>query len=229
MKRIVLLTLSMVMVCSVIYAKNVAKERLILSAEKMTFKSGTEDSIILIEKAFAVEKNDVIKLGYAQKLAAYYKEKKDFARESNWLGQVFHLKKTPNNVDLFNWGYACFNGNDFINADSAFSLYERKYPDQTYGYYWAAKTSAAIDTSMSLGLAIPHYQKLIEVGIKDTANKTTRKWLISAYSYIAAYQVNQFKNYTEASELYEKVLALDPANKDAAKYKEIVDKHISKK
>ncbi|MDE3145300.1 MAG: hypothetical protein KGL19_14180 [Bacteroidota bacterium] len=228
MKRFGLLTLCMVMICSVIYAKKVVKQRSTFSAEKILTRFGTEDSIILMEKAFAVEKNDAVKLGYAQKLAAYYKEKKDFAKESAWLGQIYHLKKSPNNVDLFNWAYSCFNVNDFSNADSAFCLYERKYPDQTYGYYWAAKTSAAIDTSMSLGLAIPHYQKFIEVGIKDTANKTTRKWLITAYSYMAAYQVNKFKNYTEASGLYEKLLALDPSNKDAAKYKEIVDKHITK-
>jgi len=224
MKGLIFLTILLVTVGSVLYGRNLKSVPANFLAGKNTIVAGGEDSIVMMEKAFNEEKNASVKLGYAHKLAAYYKEKKNFEQESIWLGQIFHLKKDPSNVDLFNWGYACFNANDFKKADTAFCLYQQKYPTQSYGYYWAAKANAAIDTAMTLGLAIPHYQKLVEVCLKDSANKTTRKWLISAYAYMAAYQANKFKNYKEASSLYDKMLMLDPTNKDIIKNKSIIDK-----
>jgi tetratricopeptide (TPR) repeat protein len=224
MKGLTLLTISLIILGSVLYGRNSkAVPENIIKVRTFTVKV-VEDSIAMMEKAFYEEKSDAVKLVYAHKLAAYYKEKKNFVQESIWLSQVFHLKKEPSNVDLFNWGYSCFNASDFKKADTVFCLYQQKYPTQSYGYYWAAKANAAIDTAMTLGLAIPHYQKLVDVCLKDSTNKTTRKWLITAYGYLAAYQANKFKNYKEASALYDKMLMLDPTNKDIIKNKSIIDK-----
>ena len=199
------------------------------TAKKYMDMKREDSAMIFFEKAFAIEKTDAQKSEYAQKLAAYYKEKKNYLPESKWLGEIYKYKKDANNVDLFNWGVACFNGHDFVNADTAFSMYERKYPTQTYGYYWAAKSCAAIDNTMESGVAIPHYEKLIEIASKDTANKTTRTWLATAYSYIAAFKANKFKDYKAALDLYDKVLLLEPANADAIKYKQILEKMIEEK
>jgi len=58
---------------------------------------------------------------------------------------------------------------------------------------------------MSTGMAIPHYLKLIEIAGKDTANRTSRKHLIEAYGYIAAYDANTKKDYPSAIEYFEKI------------------------
>jgi hypothetical protein len=69
-------------------------------------------------------------------------------------------------------------------------------PEQSFGYYWRARSNAAMDTAMETGIAVPFYEELIKVASKDTANANNRKWLIQAYSYVAAFKVNKEKMYT---------------------------------
>ncbi|MDE3234775.1 MAG: tetratricopeptide repeat protein [Bacteroidota bacterium] len=180
-------------------------------------------------KAFAREKDSTHLLEYAKKLAATYTKEKNYHEQAYWLGKVYQLNKAATNVDLFYWGVAAYKAKEYANADSVFARYTTKYPDQVFGYYWRARSNAAIDTAMETGIAIPHYQKMIEVIGKDTANTNNRKWLIQAYGYLAAYKANKEKQYNEALDYYERVLALDPKNEEAEKYKEVLEKMIEAK
>lgn len=184
----------------------------------------TTDAAVWYEKAFQLEKDSTLKLDYAKKITAFYKAQKNYTQQAAWTAQQYKINPGFNNVDLFNWGVAYYNAKDYTMADSVFGMYATKYPDQTFGYYWRARCNAAIDTAMEMGIAIPHYEDMIEVALKDTANANNKKWLIQAYGYIAAYRVNAEKKYDEALALYDKILALDPANDDAEKYKEILEK-----
>ncbi len=177
------------------------------------------------EKAFRIEKDSIARLGYLKNITAFYKKEKNYAEQAAWTGEQYKLTKSAfTNVDIFNWGVAYYNAKDYTMADSVFGIYAEKYPDQTFGYYWRARCNAAIDTAMEMGIAIPHYEDMIEVALKDTSNANNKKWLIQAYGYIAAYRVNAEKKYDDALALYDKILALDPANDDAEKYKEILEK-----
>jgi tetratricopeptide (TPR) repeat protein len=133
------------------------------------------------------------------------------------------------NVDIFNWGVANYNAQNYQAADSVFGIYATKYPGQSFGYYWRARSNAAMDTAMETGIAVPFYEELIKVASKDTANANNRKWLIQAYSYVAAFKVNKEKMYTDALAYYDKILQLDPGNDDAEKYKGILEKMIESK
>ena len=114
-------------------------------------------------------------------------------------------------------------------ADSVFGMYVAKYPDQCFGYYWRARSDAAIDTAMATGMAIPSYTKIIEIDVKDTTNHTNRKHLIEAYGYIAAYKANTEKDYEGSIDYFQRLLALDPGNGDAERYVAILKKTISRK
>ncbi|MHA4811394.1 tetratricopeptide repeat protein [Flavitalea flava] len=179
-------------------------------------------------KAEEMEKDSAKKIEYYKKLSEIYKKLKDYPSQAFWLGIFYHASPKATNLDLFNWGLANYLAKNYEMADSAFGIYELKYPEQEFGYYWRARNDAAMDTSMSSGLAIPHYLKLIEIAGKDTANSTNRRHLIESYGYIAAYNANSKKDYSTAIEYFEKLLSLDPQNKEAMKYIEILKKNLNK-
>jgi tetratricopeptide (TPR) repeat protein len=190
---------------------------------------GKQDSAVgYYVKAANLEKDSLQHRAYAKKLADVYKKQKDYADQALWLGKYYEGNSTATNLDLFNWGLAHYMAKQYLTADSIFGLYEIKYPEQDFGYYWRARSDVAIDTAMQTGLAIPHYEKLIAIAEKDTANKTNRKHLVEAYGYIAAYKANTEKDFTGAIEYFGKLLELDPGNADASRYIAILKKHQSK-
>ena len=136
--------------------------------------------------------------------------------------------KKSTNVDLFNWGLAWFQAGNFEKSDSVFGMYVDKYPTQLFGYYWRARSNAAIDTTMEQGLAIPYYLKVVEIGELDTTGSSKRQ-LIESYGYLAGYETNQNKNYGKAIEYFEKLLQLDPTNEQAKKYVQILKETMAKR
>jgi tetratricopeptide (TPR) repeat protein len=193
-------------------------------------KKQLADAAVWYEKAALLEKDPAQKTDIARKLASFYKAQKLYEKQAHWMGELYTLAPAKlTNVDIFSWGVANYNAHDYKMADSVFAIYEQKYPEQSFGYYWRARSNAAIDTAMETGIAVPHYEELIKVGMKDSANANTRKWLIQAYGYIAAFKVNKEKQYDEALNCYDKILQLDPGNNDAEKYKGILEKMIETK
>lgn len=179
-------------------------------------------------KAGEMEKDSVKQREYAKKLAGLYKERKDYSRQAYWLSKYYQGNEKATNLDLFNWGLAHYMAKEYPMADSVFGMYEIKYPEQDFGYYWRARSASAIDTSMQLGIAVPHYLKLIEIAGKDTASKANKKHLVESYGYIAAYKANTQKDYNGAIDYFEKLLVLDPGNRDAQRYVDILKKNLSK-
>jgi len=187
-----------------------------------------EDSAIYYY-TFAVEKikQDSAKYNLYKRIADLFKKEKNYYQQAQWLWKYYTNNPHATNVDLFNCGIAYYYGEKYPLADSVFATYTEKYPEQEYGYYWRAKSNAAIDTAMQEGLAIPHYLKVIEMAEKDTANDVNRKRLIEAYAYIASFKANHDKDYTASKEYFEKVLALQPNNEDAKRYVGILEKFIA--
>jgi tetratricopeptide (TPR) repeat protein len=166
--------------------------------------------------------------GY-KKLAQLSKERKDFAGEAKWLGKFYAGNAKASNLDLFYWGIAHYKAENYPMADSVFAMYVAKYPEQGFGYYWQAKSKALQDKDMSAGLAVPVYEKLTEVLQKDTADANYKKWMVEAYGYLAAYQVNTQKNFQAAIDYFNKLLAIDPENANAKKYIAMLEKNLAGK
>ena len=187
---------------------------------------GKEDSAaIYLSKAITLEKDSTVKLNYYKKIADLYKKLNDYKSQSEWLGRYYQSNAKAGNVDLFNWGISAYLAKNYVLADSIFALYSEKYPAQTFGYYWKARSDIAIDTAMEKGLAVPAYKELIKLSISDSTGHPNKKWLIEAYGYMAAYEANTEKNYSEAMEYLENLLAQDPGNLSAKKYIEILKKN----
>ncbi|NII28572.1 tetratricopeptide repeat protein [Pseudoflavitalea sp. X16] len=192
---------------------------------------GKEDSALIFYQAAVTKITDSAALfTYYKKLSDLYKDKKDNVNQAIWLGKYYTNNDRATNIDLFNWGIAHFKAEQYAQADTVFGQYIAKYPEQSFGYYWRARANSLKDSAMEKGIAIPHYQALIDVLQKDTtkaASATDKKWLIEAYGYIAAYETNEAKDYKEAIAHLQKILEIDPANKDAQQYIAILEKKVA--
>lgn len=173
-------------------------------------------------------KKEADKFSLIKKAIEMYGKAKDFVKQSLCIGEYYRINPAATNVDLFNWGIACYNAQNYRGADSVFGIYTSKYPDQRYGYYWRARSNVALDTTMEKGLAIPYYMKLIDIAGKDTTDEHNVTRLIEAYSYLASYKANKENDYQSSRDYFEKVLQLQPGNDEAQKYITILDKFIAR-
>ena len=200
----------------------------ILVADLYAEKHKTDSAMFFYKVGTELEtdSNSIVK--YYKTLADLAKQQNDYAERAIWLGNYYIKNKKSTNVDLFNWGLAWFQAGNFEKSDSVFGMYVDKYPTQLFGYYWRARSNAAIDTTMEQGLAIPYYLKVVEIGELDSTGSSKRQ-LIESYGYLAGYETNQNKNYGKAVEYFEKLLQLDPNNEQAKKYVQILKETMAKK
>ena len=119
-------------------------------------------------------------------------------------------------------------------ADSCFAIVVEKAPEDYRGHLWRASSTALLDLERKTGVAIPFYEKAIEVILKDLNNTETppteavaarlKEDLIEAYTYMANFeyvaeydkylamtdeQRNTFK-FTNTIEWCNKILSVDP-------------------
>jgi len=147
------------------------------------------------------------------------------AEEANFLKQLYNLKKTPSNVDLYNLGQAYYQSKNYVVSDSIFcSIYEGKYPDEIVGYLWCARSKAAQDDSVnSQGLAVEPYITLISKAKQIDSVKYKRQILQSIY-FLVPYYYNIKKSKDSAMYYTEMGLAIDPADANLLNFKEILTK-----
>jgi len=200
----------------------------ILLADLYVEKQKIDSAMFFYKVGTQLERDSSSIIKYYKTLADLAKQQKDYAERATWLGKYYILNKKSTNVDLFNWGLAWFQARNYEKADSVFGMYSEKYPDQVFGFYWRGRSSAAIDSTMEKGLAIPYYSKVVEIGETDTTGKSKTQ-LVEAYGYLAGYEANQNKDFTKAIEYFEKLLILDPGNEQAKKNVQILKNALSKK
>lgn len=188
-----------------------------------------QDSLAMVyfEKGAALEKDSSKLTNDYKKLAELALANKNYSAQAKWLGKYYTSNSGATNLELFNWALAHFRAEEYAQADSVFGLYVAKYPSQSFGYYWQAKAKALQDKDMKDGLAVPAYEKLVELLLNNPSDPNYKKWLVEAYGYLAAYQVNTKKNYAEAVDYFEKVLQVDPENADAKKYISVLQKNTA--
>jgi tetratricopeptide (TPR) repeat protein len=192
------------------------------------YHSHPDSSSFYFMKAVNLEKDSSALPGYYKKIADIAKAEKDYKTQAEWLGKYYNSGAKTTNVDLFSWGLAHYLAGEYNMADSVFGLYSTKYPEQSFGYYWRARSNAALDTEMKDGLAVPYYQKLTEILQANPDDVNYKKWMTEAYGYLAAYTANVQNNKTEAIDYFEKVLEVDSTNESAKKYIEILEKDMAK-
>jgi Flp pilus assembly protein TadD len=131
----------------------------------------------------------------------------------------YKINPSPNPASLFQVGLPYYQGGAFQRADSVFKAYSAAFPDSTFGYLWSARSLGRIDSTQQQGLAIPMYEKLLEVSERDKVKN--KSYGVEAAANLATYYVN-VKNDREKGVYYlSKALEFDPEN---AGFKATIDK-----
>lgn len=128
---------------------------------------------------------------------------------------AFQLKPTKNPAELFQIGIPYYQGGNFKKADSLFGEYAKALPDSIYGHYWSALARAQIDSTMQQGLAVPAYQKTLEVASTDKVR--LKNMGFQAAGYLAGYYNNIKGDKATAITYLQKALEFDPTNEPIKK------------
>jgi len=120
--------------------------------------------------------------------------------------------------DYINLGIAHYVDSTYAEGKVVLEKFTVAYPTLTDGWFWLARTCAALDPDQTQALAQPYYEKVVTMVLADSLNKANtvknKKQLVEAYVYLGFAQLNK-KNNDLAKGYFEKVLAIEPENQAA--------------
>lgn len=181
----------------------------------------------MLRKAYLMDSN---RCDLLTEIYKSYDKMKKYAEAASVMLEKIHNCKGTTVTDYFNLGRSYFFSTNYQSADSAFAKVNELSPKYASGFLWRAKANSFIDSTMTQGLAKPHYEKYIEVANADTASATKYKsGLVEAYKYMAAYFVKAENNMRTARDYVIKALELDPENQELKKWKESLDFELDPK
>ena len=151
------------------------------------------------------------KKGDYESLAKHYINLNDYHNAVEAYRAKFAITP-PTNTDLYYFGSALMDIEDYKTADSTFAVITSNNPTYAYGHIWRARAQAYMDPETLQGLAKPHYEEFMRLASKDKA-KYTRE-LVEANSYLGYYYVLK-EDKQDAVKHFQEVLKLDPTNEIA--------------
>ncbi len=180
---------------------------------KLLSKTG-QDSLGIVELKRALEMDTTKKILNSDIALAYYKIKK--YNEAIYYYSRKIAAGDPTINDYLYLGSAYYASKQFDLADSAFKKVTIASPELTLAYKYRAECNVQLDPDSKLGLAKPHYEKVMELILAKTElleKGNNKKDLIEAYEYLGAYNLIILKDKDKATEFFTKIKDLDPNNK----------------
>jgi len=129
--------------------------------------------------------------------------------------------KQTNPAELVNIAVSFFFGSAYQKADSVSKAYSAIAPDSIYGHYWSALALSSIDTTMEQGLAMPDYQKVLDIAEKDKLRFKSQG--VRAATTLAIYSFNIKNDKTAAVAFADRGLAFDPTNANLLRVKDVAN------
>jgi hypothetical protein len=127
----------------------------------------------------------------------------------------YQLRGTQTNpAELVNIAVSFFFGGDYQKADSLSIAYATLAPDSIYGHYWSALSRERIDTTMEQGLAMPAYQKVLDIASTDKVRYKSQG--VRAAQTLAIYSFNIKNDKAAATTFVQRGLEFDPTNANLA-------------
>jgi tetratricopeptide (TPR) repeat protein len=141
--------------------------------------------------------------------AAYYTYRRFNQAAKTWAMLLEPGKENPDN--LMQIGRAYYNGENYKSADSVFNVIVQKNPDYIPAYTWIARSYSRLDPDLKQGLAKPKFEQLLRVAQKDSVKYSSD--MMEALTYLGYYHMSN-KNYDQARAYYNRMINLDPNNKE---------------
>lgn len=161
------------------------------------------------------------KLKLMNDAAGLAKKVGDRADQARFLGMIYRTDPRANKTDLYNYGFAYYQAGMYDSSLAVFGIYKTKFPDEIFGYYWSAKSNAALDTTMEKGAAVADYQKVIEIG-KKTDSVKYKSLIVGSLFYLASYSNDIKKDKNAAVDYLTQITYIDPTNEQAQKFIKIL-------
>jgi len=180
-------------------------------------------AVIYLRKAYDL---DITRCDLLNEISKSYINMKKNAEAAQVILEKIQNCKGVTSKDYFELGRSYLFARDFFRADTAFAKLNELAPKYATGWLYRAKANFYIDSTGDQGLAIPFYDKFIEVTLSDTTPMTSSKkmGLIEAYKSLAAIFVNPKRvNLQKLKDYSQKILELDPDDKDAKKWLESIE------
>lgn len=171
---------------------------------------------------------DTTKLDVYGSIAEAHLKMKNYDDAVKILQRKLRIVKEPSANDMFKIGQAFYakagafkDSVSFVKADSCFKLVTEKTPDFVLGHVYRARANAGLDPETKTGLAKPFYEAVVAIADLDPVkNKAS---LIEANYYLAYLCFNK-QEKAKGIENIDKVLVMDPENKNAQNLKKLLEK-----
>ena len=178
-----------------------------------------------LEQAIGNDTSKANKLGYMNQAADLYGKAKMYKEQLFWLKKVAEIKPDLSNRDYYFLCDAAAKSGSLEDSKKFSADYIAKFPDQLFGYRFAANAAIAEDTDTTKGTAVPAVMAYIDFLSKDPAKNA--RILPYQFYYLAAYYHDKAKDYPKTLEILNKLLAVYPEDKYGLQVKPIVEKEIS--
>lgn len=173
-----------------------------------------------IDKAVKLDSTESGKVKLLGIMTNAYLNAKKYKEAADWYVKLISTKKDPRKTDLYNAGYNYFRSSEFESSIQVFNQYVSKFPDDPFGFYMIGKANWAIDTTLDLALANPHFEKAIQVGLADSIKYKSQ--LIGSYKYFVVYNATKKNDRETALTFCDKILSLDPADAETIGNKKLL-------
>jgi Flp pilus assembly protein TadD len=176
------------------------------------------------EKAIELDTAKTGKMKLMEEAATLATSIGDKEQAAKWNSKKYYFDTaTASNRDMYDYGFAHYQAGHFDSAYTIFKNYQTKYPGEIYGYLWASRAAQVIDSTWEKGIAAAETQ-LYAAKATQIDSVKLKSQIIYSYKLLAQYQNNIKKDRDSAIAYLEKVVAIDPNDKDAPKFIEQLKK-----
>jgi Tfp pilus assembly protein PilF len=178
------------------------------------------DSLAIIEFEKASKMNDKVAKELSGDIAKLYFKGKKYDKVIEYY--TFKSQSdTLSPAEEFELGKAYYFGpKNYVLADTAFSHVNNLSPTYAPGFWWRARTNLKLDPNNAKWLALPYYEKVLElVKPEERGSKSNKNMVMESAKYCGDYYVNSAsKDPVKAKQYWQIVLDLDPNDQGAKAY-----------